>query len=103
MNRHAANILRVVGGTKVGSKRGRGAESKEIVVIAVELKSPKGLLIGILISGPPANVVLTAERPRLLYFSVNKYAINQDAQDWHWSRRSLANVTKTSKPSISTL
>lgn len=31
-----------VGGTKVGGKRGRGAEKKEIVAIAVEIHSPKG-------------------------------------------------------------
>lgn len=31
-----------VGGTEKGSKRGRGAEKKEIVAIAVELHSPKG-------------------------------------------------------------
>jgi transposase-like protein len=32
-----------VGGRKVGGKRGRGSEGKEIVVIAVEVHSPKGL------------------------------------------------------------
>jgi len=31
-----------VGGTTVGGKRGRGAEKKEIVAIAVEIRSPKG-------------------------------------------------------------
>jgi transposase-like protein len=31
-----------VGGSKVGGKRGRGSEGKEIVVIAVEVHSPKG-------------------------------------------------------------
>jgi transposase-like protein len=31
-----------VGGSKQGGKRGRGAEGKEIVVIAVEVHSPKG-------------------------------------------------------------
>jgi hypothetical protein len=31
-----------VGGTQVGGKRGRGAEKKEVVVIAVEIHSPKG-------------------------------------------------------------
>jgi hypothetical protein len=31
-----------VGGSDVGGKRGRGSESKEIVVIAVEIHSPKG-------------------------------------------------------------
>jgi len=31
-----------VGGSEQGGKRGRGAESKEIVVIAVEVHSPKG-------------------------------------------------------------
>jgi len=31
-----------VGGTEKGGKRGRGAERKEIVVIAVEVHSPKG-------------------------------------------------------------
>jgi transposase-like protein len=31
-----------VGGSKVGGKRGRGSERKEIVVIAVEVHSPKG-------------------------------------------------------------
>ena len=69
MNRHAADILRVAdgrmasnalnavqeanrgrqrevtftaGSAEVGGKRGRGGERKEIVVIAVEVKSPKG-------------------------------------------------------------
>jgi len=32
-----------VGGTEKGSKRGRGSQKKEMVVIAVELHSPKGL------------------------------------------------------------
>ena len=31
-----------VGGTETGGKRGRGADKKEIVVIAVEIKEPKG-------------------------------------------------------------
>jgi len=31
-----------IGGTDTGGKRGRGSEKKEIVVIAVEVKSPKG-------------------------------------------------------------
>jgi transposase-like protein len=31
-----------VGGTKVGGKRGRGCEGKEIVLIAVEVRAPKG-------------------------------------------------------------
>ena len=31
-----------VGGSKVGGKRGRGSQRKEIVVIAVEVRSPKG-------------------------------------------------------------
>lgn len=31
-----------VGGSDVGGKRGRGSESKEVVVIAVEVHSPKG-------------------------------------------------------------
>lgn len=31
-----------IGGTSVGGKRGRGSEKKEIVVIAVEIHSPKG-------------------------------------------------------------
>jgi transcription elongation factor Elf1 len=31
-----------VGGSKVGGQRGRGSEGKEIVVIAVEVHSPKG-------------------------------------------------------------
>jgi len=31
-----------VGGPKQGAKRGRGTENKEIVVIAVEIHSPKG-------------------------------------------------------------
>jgi len=31
-----------VGGSKVGGKRGRGSEGKQIVVIAVEVHSPKG-------------------------------------------------------------
>jgi hypothetical protein len=31
-----------VGGSNVGGKRGSGSESKEIVVIAVEIHSPKG-------------------------------------------------------------
>lgn len=31
-----------IGGTDVGGKRGRGSEKKEIVVIAVEVHSPKG-------------------------------------------------------------
>ena len=31
-----------VGGSRVGGKRGRGSEGKEIVVIAVEVHSPKG-------------------------------------------------------------
>ena len=31
-----------LGGSKVGSKRGRGSEGKEVVVIAVEVHSPKG-------------------------------------------------------------
>jgi hypothetical protein len=31
-----------VGGSNVGGQRGRGSEEKEIVVIAVEVRSPKG-------------------------------------------------------------
>jgi len=31
-----------IGGVAVGGKRGRGSEKKEIVVIAVEIHSPKG-------------------------------------------------------------
>lgn len=31
-----------IGGSDLGGKRGRGSESKEIVVIAVEVLSPKG-------------------------------------------------------------
>ena len=31
-----------IGGTDIGGKRGRGSEKKEIVVIAVEVHSPRG-------------------------------------------------------------
>lgn len=54
-----------IGGTDTGGKRGRGNEKKEIVVVALEVHSPKGFgCAGYLMSPAKALCLSSATLPR---------------------------------------